>query len=280
MSLYLLDGIYIYNADGEHVSGYPYVLKVDATVHYLSKEHLPFAITAILILIFLLLPPFLLIFYPYKIFSRCLNCCHKRRWHALHTFVEAYHGCYKNGVTEGWDFRSMSGVYMLFRLVLVIVNYSNSYSNQQISWLLHVLMFLSLSILIIILQPYKKSYMNVLDGLLLALMGFLALLLVTYLYILPSSNETLLLIIVISSGLPQLVLLLSVTYRQLKGEQIAKCISGKVHNVIKQICTRNQGENQVSDADSLPHRLVSPNQYNNLCCQSLSKHIQTLNHFQ
>jgi len=88
------------------------------------------------------LTPFLLIFYPCKIFCRCLNCCHKRRWHALHTFVEAYHGCYKNGVTGGWDFRSMSGVYMLFRLVLVIVNYSNSYSNQQISWLLHVLMFL------------------------------------------------------------------------------------------------------------------------------------------
>jgi len=53
----------------------------------------------------------------------------------------------------------------------------------------------------------------------------------------PSSNETLLLIIVISSGLPQLVLLLSVTYRQLKGKQIAKYISRKVHNVIKQICT-------------------------------------------
>ena len=103
--------------------------------------------------------------------------------------------------------------------------------------------------------------MNVLDGLLLALMGFLALLLVTFLYILPSSNKTLLLIIVISSGLPQLVLLLSVTYRQLKGKQIAKYISGKVHNVIKQICIRNQGENELSDADPLPHRLIDPNQY-------------------
>ena len=73
MSLHLLGGIYIYNADGEHVSDAPYVLKVDATIHYLSKEHLPFAITAILILVFLLLPPFLLIFYPCKIFSRCLQ---------------------------------------------------------------------------------------------------------------------------------------------------------------------------------------------------------------
>ena len=73
---------------------------VDATVHYLSEEHLPFAIIAILILIFILLPPFLPIFYPCKIFNRCLNCCHNRRWHALHTFVETFHGYYRDGVTE------------------------------------------------------------------------------------------------------------------------------------------------------------------------------------
>ena len=63
----------------------------------------------------------------------------------------------------------MSGVYMLFRVPLIIVNY-HIINVEQIGWLLQVLMFLSLSILIIILQPYKKSYLNVLDGLLLALM--------------------------------------------------------------------------------------------------------------
>jgi len=104
-----------------------------------------------------------------------------------HTFVEAYHGFYKNVVTGGRDFRSMSGVYMLFRVALVIVKYI--INVEQIGWLLRVLMFLSLSILITILQPYKKSYVNVLDGLLLALMGFLTLLLVTFLYIPPSTNE-------------------------------------------------------------------------------------------
>ena len=144
---------------------------------------------------------------------------------------------------------------MLFRVVLVIVNYRN-----RIGWLLSALMFLSLSTLIIIVQPYKKRYMNVLDGLLLALMGFLTLLLVTFLYILPSSNETLPLIFVIACSFPQLVLLLSVTYRQLKGKQIAKFIAGKVHNLIKQICARNQIE--PSDDNPLPHRLVNPNQYN------------------
>jgi len=168
--------------------------------------------------------------------KHCLSCLlrHKRRWHALHTFVEAYHGYYKNGVTGGRDFRSMSGVYMLFRVPLIIVNY-HIINVEQIGWLLWVLMFLSLSILIIILQPYKKSYMNVLDGLLLALMGFLTLLLVTFLYILPSLNETLPLMFVTACGFPQLVLLLSVSYRQLKGEQIARYIRGKVHTLIKQI---------------------------------------------
>ena len=147
---------------------------------------------------------------------------------------------------------------MLFRVALVIVKYH----VEQIGWLLRVLMFLSLSILITILQPYKKSYMNVLDGLLLALLGFLALLLVTFLYILPSSNETLPLIIVIACSFPQLVLLLSVAYRQLKGRQIAKYIAGKLHALIKQICARNQDENELSEDDTLPHRLVSPSQYN------------------
>jgi len=47
-------------------------------------------------------------------------------------------------------------------------------------------MFLSLSILILIVQPYKKSYMNVLDGLLLALFGFLILLVITFQFLLPS----------------------------------------------------------------------------------------------
>jgi len=44
--------------------------------------------------------------------------------------------------------------------------------------------------------------------------GVLTLLLITLLYILPSSNETLPLILVIACSFPQLVLLLSVAYRQ------------------------------------------------------------------
>ena len=67
---------------------------------------------------------------------------------ALHTFVEAFNGFYKNGVTEGRDFRSTSG--MLFRFAIVLRYIKIRFECA-----------LSLSILIIIVQPYKKHYMNV-----------------------------------------------------------------------------------------------------------------------
>jgi len=143
--------------------------------NFLSEEHLPFAITAFLILAFTFHPPMLLILYPCKVFKRCLNCCSERQQHALRTFVEAFQGCYK---TEEWDFRSMSGVCLLLRFVLIIVNI-----DHELGWLLRALMLLSLSVLTLIVLPYKKSYMNVLDGLLLAacIGFFFALLLITFL---------------------------------------------------------------------------------------------------
>ena len=162
---------------------------------------------------------------------------------------------------------------MLLRIAIIVVNY---HIIHQIGWLLRALMFLSSSILILILQPYKKSYVNVLDGLLLALLGFLVLLLVTFLYILPSANETLPLLMVIVCGVPQLVLLLSVTYTQLKGKQVAYYIAGKVSTLLKQIYRQNQAEGEHSDADSLPHRLISPNQYStSLLLESKQAHAKT-----
>ena len=148
---------------------------------------------------------------------------------------------------------------MLLRYVLLLVNYR---MVPQIGWLLHTLYLLSLSIQILALQPYKKSYMNLLDGLLLALLRVLSLLLITFQYLLPSANETLPLIIVIACGFPQLVFVLSVTCRQLKAKQIARYIAGKVRTlVMQQICKQNKAGDEFSDADPLPHRMINPNEY-------------------
>ena len=258
VSLYLLQAARIFNADGEPALGTSDVLHVDATVRFLSEEHLPFAIIAFLILVFTFLPPLLLIFYPCKVFNRCLNHCSKRRWLVLRTFVEAFQECYRDGVTGGWDFRSMSGVYLLLRLILFLANY---HVPLQIGWLLRALMLLGSSMFILIVQPYKKNYMNVLDGLLLGLLGFMTLLLITFKYLLPSAtNETLPLIIVITCALPQLALLLSITYRHLKGKWLVKYVAGRVGALLK--CMHIGKQTEDAQEDPLPHRLVSPDQYN------------------
>ena len=142
---------------------------------------------------------------------------------------------------------------MLFRFVVLVNGFKGG-------WLVLSLMFLGLSMFTFIVQPYKKSYMSALDGLLLALLGFLALLIISFQYYLPSANQTLPLLIIIACSIPQLVLLLSVTYRQLKGKQISRYIAGKVGTMLNMHLPVQQ-ENQPSDADQLPHRLTSPNQY-------------------
>ena len=104
--------------------------------------------------------------------------------------------------------------------------------------------------------------MNVLDALLLGLMSTLIPLNKTFEFLLPSSgNETLPYIFVITSGYPQLFLLLSVTYRQLKGKLIVGYIAGKISTWLKKIHKQIQAE-ELTEADSLLHWLANPNQYN------------------
>jgi len=98
---------------------------------------------------------------------------------------------------------------MLFHFVVVIANF---FAPPQIGWLMNAVVCLSLSILILIAQPYRKKYMNMLDGLLLALIGSLTLLIVIFQFLLPSANEAMPFMIVIACSFAQLVLLLSVTY--------------------------------------------------------------------
>ena len=58
----------------------------------------------------------LLLFYPMKWFQKCLNCL--RLSHvALHTFVDSFAGCYKDGTEPGTrDCRYFAALYLLVLL--------------------------------------------------------------------------------------------------------------------------------------------------------------------
>jgi hypothetical protein len=83
-----------------------------------SRTSCPYAILAIVVLCALvILPITILALYPFAFFQKFLNLF-PVRWYVLHTFVDAFQGCYKDGTEPGTrDFRWFSAVYLSFRCV-------------------------------------------------------------------------------------------------------------------------------------------------------------------
>ena len=152
VSFDLLVPIYVYNMNGSVVGTYLYY---DGSIEYFGKKHLPYAILALfVVLIFIILPILLLLLYPMRCFQRCLGHC-RVRWHALHIFIDAFQGCFKDGTNGTRDCRYFAAVYLLARLVLIFlfaVTNSVAYYATAMSVLIGVTMLLA------IFQPYKAEF--------------------------------------------------------------------------------------------------------------------------
>jgi hypothetical protein len=118
------------------------------------------------ILMFNVLPAVLLILYPVKRF-RVLLSKFRLDYLALITFVEKFHGCYRDGLDGGRDMRSFAGLYFFLRFTTFFFRI-NEHIDINAVWSYLVFIFLTCTILIALVRPYKKMYMNVIDTLLLA----------------------------------------------------------------------------------------------------------------
>jgi hypothetical protein len=130
-------------------------LYYDATVPYFGKRHLPFAFLALAIFtLFVLLPLLILFLYPFRCFQKALNLF-PVRMHILHTFVDAFVGCYKDGTEPNTrDCRWFISVLFLTR----IFNLANGLN------LLNVMVFPFTTMLLVIIvilqvqiQPFKQE---------------------------------------------------------------------------------------------------------------------------
>ena len=131
-------------------------LYYDASYEYFGRDHLPYGVMAILsIFIFILLPFLLLLFYPMKWFQKCLN--HFRlSYLALHTFVDSFAGCYKDGTEPGTrDCRYFAALFLLVR-ILVYSIYQLTPTEYCYGWC--GLLFSLFVILCIAAQPYKPLH--------------------------------------------------------------------------------------------------------------------------
>ena len=136
-------------------------LYYDATIPYFGKQHLPYVILAIMVLIlFNFLPIVLLCLYPCQCFQKLLNCC-RLRCTALHTFMDVFQGCYKNRTDGTYDRRWFSAVYLIIRVVCYGIGAATHYGTRLLVYGSIVLIICV--IMIGVTQPYKSYIYNSID---------------------------------------------------------------------------------------------------------------------
>ena len=150
-----------------------YQLITDTSLGYLSREHLPYAIVSIVILLLAILPLIILLtLYPIRAFRSILfKFLSTRAITSMNTFVERYYSCYRDGTAGGKDMRSLVVLYFLLRLIVDVLFLVTSFEYATFATVLYG----GCSLMIAILRPYKKAYMNIIDALLLGNMALLTL---------------------------------------------------------------------------------------------------------
>ena len=122
-------------------------------IGYFGTEHLPYAILAtVVLLVFVLLPVLLLAFYPFAFFQKFLNLF-PFRWYILHTFVDSFYGCYKDGTQPGTrDCRWCASVYFIIRVTQLACY---ALSDKNFYNILTTLILILFTTLIATLKPFK-----------------------------------------------------------------------------------------------------------------------------
>ena len=126
-----------------------------ADIEYFGREHLPYAILAIVALVlFILVPVIVLILYPFSFFQKILNLF-PVRWYILHIFMDSFQGCYKDGTEPGThDCRWVYSVHFLCHFLLFFM-YGATLS--MVFFVAASIPLMLLALIIAIVQPFKSS---------------------------------------------------------------------------------------------------------------------------
>ena len=238
-------------------------LYYDASIAYFGKEHLPYAVVALLLLlIFVIFPIVLLLLYPMRCFQQCLGHCGVR-WHALPIFVDAFQGCYKDGTNGTRDCRYFAALYLIFRFTFFVVD---TFTVDVLFYTVGQFCLIVFAVMIAIIQPYKAEFAvyNIVDTvfiLTLALwyctvmcIGFASLKDHRYKY-------TSILGSAVVAILPLFYITAITVHRVCSRTRIGPKMFRKIQGWIRcQPVLQLQG---VNDEDSLPHRFANPEQYSN-----------------
>ena len=229
------------------------VLYYDSTVECHAQEYTIFSALAVCVLvIFILFPTVLLIVYPTRLFRRCVSCCGFRRWHALHMFMESFQGQYKDGTNGTHDFRMMSALFLVFRIVILFQFIIHLYTQGTRC----TTNLVCASCIHAITRPYKLNFMNNVDIVILVLLEIL-------IFVTSSSGSPLLTTlkttyIILGTTLllliPHMVLIFFIWHKLAKKTGITKCLK-RMCKTLKRCmqATRSTSEAK-ADVEASHHR--------------------------
>ena len=139
-------------------------VSVDCTHLYYSPEmklfrgqHVLFGLSSIFVLIvFILLPLFLLILYPFRLFQRLLNWCgfHSQ---ALHIFMDSFQGSLRDGTEGTTDCRWYSSFYLIGRIAFILLA---SLTSSRYFFPIASKVLMIAAVLVSLIRPFKKSRHN------------------------------------------------------------------------------------------------------------------------
>jgi len=246
------------------------VLYYDPTVEYRTQEYDIFAaIGGCVLAIFVVLPTILLIVYPTRLFQKVVSSCGFRRWNALHMFVESFQGQYKDGTNGTCDFRMVSASSLILR-TLILYTYTFDHYLLPMMLLQCGLLMGAFSFHAIV-RPYKASYSNNVDILILALLWYF--LSLTFVLVVCYSDKITVTFIVFAVGLslllcvPHMVLMFYVFYKLAEMTGMTQCLKLKYAHMkewilsARQISQAKAIAETTSDIESLPDRLLNPGAY-------------------
>ena len=155
ISFDLLMPVYLQTSEGKHLK--QLYLFNDGEVEYFGKEHQPYGILALIMLtVFGIFPFLLLVLYP----CHCVQTCLRRTGfssQALHTFMDAFQGCYRH---HPKDCRYFASFYIFLRILQLL---TFAITRDLFFLPLTGIYFIIYAGLVLFIKPYRKKFYKI-DG--------------------------------------------------------------------------------------------------------------------
>ena len=143
-------------------------LYFDPNVPYWSTKHLLLVVFSMAVGVFVFLPPLLiLVVYPTSLYRKISHWISPKWRLRIKTYVEAFHGCLKDGTNGTRDYRAFSGLYIFVAGVVpqllvgtIAIVMPSSLNNFLAPSYIVAIYYSLIAFIWIWLQPYKRGIHN------------------------------------------------------------------------------------------------------------------------